>query len=107
MGGRVWLKRPPGELAPGAARGNVGSELSQSQSRSSAPVNPAVPKKSSAKPAAGAISWRDVEPAPVVLLTGPEEYLAGRAMENIRRQSRKQAPDTRSEERRVGKECPV
>ena len=57
-------------------------------------MNPAVPKKSSAKPAAGAISWRQAEPAPVVLLTGPEEYLAGRAMENIRMQRRREAPDT-------------
>ncbi|WP_318241815.1 DNA polymerase III subunit delta [Arthrobacter pullicola] len=57
-------------------------------------MNPAVPKKSSAKPAAGTISWREVQPAPVVLLTGPEEYLAGRAMESIRRQSRSAAPDT-------------
>ena len=57
-------------------------------------MNPAVPKKSSAKQAAGTVSWRQAAPAPVVLLTGPEDYLAGRAMENIRIQQRSQAPDT-------------
>lgn len=57
-------------------------------------MNPAAPKKSSAKPAAGTIPWRQVQPAPVVLLTGPEDYLAGRAMESIRRQCRAEAPDT-------------
>ena len=34
-------------------------------------------------PAAGP-SWRDVEPAPLVLLTGPEDYLAARARDRVR-----------------------
>ncbi|MDK1279333.1 DNA polymerase III subunit delta [Arthrobacter sp. zg-Y820] len=40
------------------------------------------------------MSWREVEPAPVVLLSGPEDYLAGRAMERIRAALRQDRPDT-------------
>lgn len=63
-------------------------------------MNPAVPsaKRSTAKPAGKSagktVSWRDVAPAPVVLLSGPEDYLAGRAMERIRAALRQDRPDT-------------
>jgi DNA polymerase-3 subunit delta len=39
--------------------------------------------RQAARGAAGT-SWRQVEPAPLVLLQGPESYLAGRALERIR-----------------------
>ncbi|MGO4493928.1 DNA polymerase III subunit delta [Arthrobacter sp. 2YAF22_2] len=38
-------------------------------------------------------TWRDVTPAPVVLVGGPEDYLASRAMDRIRSQVRAAAPD--------------
>ncbi|WP_394251963.1 DNA polymerase III subunit delta [Arthrobacter pityocampae] len=38
-------------------------------------------------------SWRDVQPAGVVLLTGPEDYLASKAAESIRQQVRTAQPD--------------
>jgi DNA polymerase-3 subunit delta len=63
-------------------------------------VNPAVPSakrstaKSAGKSAGKVVSWREVEPAPVVLLSGPEDYLAGRAMERIRATLRQDQPDT-------------
>lgn len=37
--------------------------------------------------------WREVRPAPVVLLSGPEEYLASKAAESIRAQVRTAQPD--------------
>ncbi|MHA7272480.1 DNA polymerase III subunit delta [Arthrobacter sp. TMT4-20] len=37
--------------------------------------------------------WRTVVPAPVVLLSGPEEYAAGQAVERIRRSLRDARPD--------------
>lgn len=43
--------------------------------------------------AANTASWRDVAPAAVVLLTGPEDYLGIRAMDRIRAQVRAAAPD--------------
>lgn len=63
-------------------------------------MNPAVPsaKRSTSKPAGKSagktVSWREVEPAPVVLLSGPEDYLAGRAMQRIRTTLRQNQPDT-------------
>ncbi len=39
------------------------------------------------------VSWRAIEPAPVVLITGGEEFLAIRAMERIRHQLRQTEPD--------------
>ncbi len=42
---------------------------------------------------ASAATWRDVRPAPVVLLLGPEEYLASRSFESIRRQMRESEPE--------------
>jgi DNA polymerase III subunit delta len=44
-------------------------------------------------PAANSASWRDVTPAAVVLITGPEEYLGIRAMDRVRTQVRAAAPD--------------
>lgn len=39
------------------------------------------------------VSWRDVEPAAVVLIGGPEEYLGIRAMDSVRAHVRAAAPD--------------
>lgn len=39
------------------------------------------------------VSWRDVEPAAVVLISGPEEYLGIRAMDSVRARVRAAAPD--------------
>ncbi|MHA7282793.1 DNA polymerase III subunit delta [Arthrobacter sp. TMS2-4] len=39
-----------------------------------------------------AATWRDVQPAGVVLLTGPEDYLASKAAESIRQQVRTAQP---------------
>lgn len=47
---------------------------------------------SSAAPATS--TWRDVAPAPVILLLGPEEYLAARAFESVRSRMREAEPDT-------------
>ncbi|WP_375164372.1 DNA polymerase III subunit delta [Arthrobacter sp.] len=58
-----------------------------------------IPRRSGApsvspSPAGSATSsWRDVGPAPVVLLLGPEEYLAARGFESVRRRTRETEPD--------------
>lgn len=39
---------------------------------------------------AKAMDWRKASPAPIVFVSGPEEYLAGRAIREIREQLRKQ-----------------
>ena len=38
---------------------------------------------------AKAMDWRKASPAPIVFVSGPEEYLAGRAIREIREQLRK------------------
>ena len=38
-------------------------------------------------------TWRDVTPAAVVLVGGPEDYLGSRAMDRVRSQVRAAAPD--------------
>ena len=43
--------------------------------------------------ATNSATWRDVTPAAVVLVTGPEEYLGIRAMDHVRSQVRTAAPD--------------
>jgi DNA polymerase-3 subunit delta len=43
--------------------------------------------------AANTATWRDVTPAPVVLVGGPEDYLGSRAMDRVRQQVRSAAPD--------------
>ncbi|MEV7604420.1 DNA polymerase III subunit delta [Paenarthrobacter sp. NPDC089322] len=43
--------------------------------------------------AANTISWREAAPAPVVLVSGPEEYLGIRAMDHIRSKVRVATPD--------------
>lgn len=43
--------------------------------------------------AASVAGWRDAAPAPVVLITGPEEFLGIRSMDRIRRQVRDATPD--------------
>ncbi|GAA1258486.1 DNA polymerase III subunit delta [Arthrobacter pascens] len=43
--------------------------------------------------ATNSATWRDVTPAAVVLVTGPEEYLGIRAMDHVRSQVRAAAPD--------------
>jgi DNA polymerase III subunit delta len=50
-------------------------------------------RTSGAKSAAHLVDWREAAPAGVVLVTGPEEYLAARAMDRIRRQIRESQPD--------------
>lgn len=54
---------------------------------------PAASASPKPKTAARAVDWRDVEPAAVVLVSGPEEYLASRAMERIRTLARRAHPD--------------
>jgi DNA polymerase-3 subunit delta len=54
-------------------------------------VNP--PSQSGRTAGAPAVAWRDAAPAPVVLLSGPEEYLAARAAELVRMQVRSADPD--------------
>ncbi|NJC22426.1 DNA polymerase-3 subunit delta [Arthrobacter pigmenti] len=43
--------------------------------------------------ASSATSWREVAPAPVILLSGPEEYLAMRSFEAVRTRMRELEPD--------------
>jgi DNA polymerase-3 subunit delta len=42
---------------------------------------------------AGTVSWRDAAPAPVVLVSGPEDYLAARAVDAIRAAARASSAD--------------
>lgn len=44
-------------------------------------------------PAAGANNWRDVPLAPVVLLYGPEDFIASRAIDGLRKKLRAQNPE--------------
>ena len=53
----------------------------------------AAQKRETRSPASNAASWRDVTPAQIVLVTGPEEYLGIRAMDRVRAQVRAAAPD--------------
>lgn len=39
------------------------------------------------------VGWREIDPAPVVLVIGPEDYLAGRAMDNVRAKLRQTMPE--------------
>lgn len=43
--------------------------------------------------ASTALNWRDVQPAPLILLSGPEEYFAQRARDLLRSQLRQVHPD--------------
>ena len=43
--------------------------------------------------AAGGIDWRDVPLAPVVLIFGPEDFIASRAVDGVRRKLRAQNPE--------------
>lgn len=52
---------------------------------------PAASRRESAGSAG--MQWRTVVPAPVVLLSGPEDYAAGQAVERIRRSLRDARPD--------------
>jgi len=56
-------------------------------------VNPSPARPASRKTVARTVSWREVEPAEVVLLSGPEEYLAHRAKDRIRSLVRGVHPD--------------
>ncbi len=52
------------------------------------------PSKADRSPGSGtSSSWREVKPSAVVLLSGPEEYVASRAAESIRTQVRAVQPD--------------
>lgn len=42
---------------------------------------------------AGTVEWRDAAPAPVVLVLGPEDYIAARSMDAIRAKARAASPD--------------
>jgi len=54
----------------------------------------AASQKARSRPATSATAtWRDVAPAAVVLIGGPEEYLGIRAMDRIRSQVRTAEPD--------------
>ena len=53
----------------------------------------AAQKRATRSPASNPASWRDVSPAAVVLVSGPEEYLGIRAMDRIRQQVRTASPD--------------
>ncbi|MGF9647228.1 DNA polymerase III subunit delta [Pseudarthrobacter oxydans] len=53
----------------------------------------AAQKRAPRSPASNGPTWRDVTPAAVVLVTGPEEYLGIRAMDRVRAQVRAAAPD--------------
>lgn len=59
-------------------------------------MNPAAKtarKTAGTKSSGRTVSWREVEASPVVLLSGPEEYLASRAMDRIRAQLREREPE--------------
>lgn len=53
----------------------------------------AAPNARNRTTASGTATWRDVEPAAVVLIGGPEEYLGIRAMDRVRAQVRAVSPD--------------
>lgn len=53
----------------------------------------AAQKRATRAPASNTASWRDVVPAAVVLVSGPEDYLGIRAMDKVRAQVRATAPD--------------
>ncbi len=57
------------------------------------PAAKAARKTAGAKSSGGTVSWREVEASPIVLLSGPEEYLASRAMDRIRAQLREREPE--------------
>lgn len=48
-------------------------------------------KGSAGTKSAGTVDWREAAPAPVVLVTGPEDYLAARAMDAVRAKAREAA----------------
>lgn len=51
------------------------------------------PSKAPKSQAQNLVSWRDVTPASIVLITGPEEYLGIRAMDSVRGHARAATPD--------------
>jgi DNA polymerase-3 subunit delta len=53
----------------------------------------AAQKRATRSPASAGPTWRDVTPAAVVLVSGPEEYLGIRAMDKVRAEVRAAAPD--------------
>jgi len=53
----------------------------------------AAPNARNRTAASSTATWRDVEPAGVVLIGGPEEYLGIRAMDRVRAQVRATSPD--------------
>src|SRR4029453_18379568 len=79
----------PGGESAGGVRGRIGSCIPN-------PLGgPAVAaaQNTRSRSTAALISWREAVPAPVVLVSGPEEYLGIRAMDRIRRQVREATPD--------------
>lgn len=53
----------------------------------------AAQKRATRSPASNASAWRDAAPAAVVLVSGPEEYLAARAVDSIRGKVRSADPE--------------
>ncbi|MDQ1055903.1 DNA polymerase-3 subunit delta [Arthrobacter sp. SORGH_AS 212] len=53
----------------------------------------AAQKRGTRPPASNPAAWRDVTPAAIVLVSGPEDYLGIRAMDSVRSQVRQAAPD--------------
>ncbi|WP_035780894.1 DNA polymerase III subunit delta [Arthrobacter sp. H14] len=49
-------------------------------------------KTAGTKTSGQTVGWREVEPAPIVLVAGPEEYIATRALDRIRSQLREHEP---------------
>lgn len=49
-------------------------------------AKPAGTSRSSAKRSGGSSGWRETTPSPLVLLQGPEAYIAGRVIDSIRQQ---------------------
>lgn len=50
-------------------------------------------KSSTTKKAANTVSWRSIPAAPVILVQGPEEYIAYRALDAVRAAARAQHPE--------------
>lgn len=56
-------------------------------------MSPPARSTRAARTSGNVVLWRDAGPAPLVLVTGPEDFLAFRAMERIRNQLRQREPD--------------
>src|SRR5215218_1706315 len=83
----------PVALCPlGPDRGTWQAGILHQTFRKEAPMA-AAQKRATRTPASNGPTWRDVTPAGVVLVSGPEEYLGIRAMDRVRAQVRAASPD--------------